>query len=352
MQPGNAELKLVQEVDDAIITYGVPALGLVLIVIVPPITIIWAKSRLIAYASLSEGLAFLITYGFLSIIVQYFPQLLFSKSAALFGKVWEVPNGFKVQVRENELDVGYAYVKRENHADDLSLFNEKFLLFPVRHPRCLAIIIDSTDPNKGQEFFYNIDGLEKTDVTSMKQLILRAKTISQDSIRLNGWREQNGDQVPPPLKVEQTSAEHLCGNDNEDPPANQVSDLFGYIFGVAYAADHNPTPAPPRTHPPAPSPRPLTLENIRPRLQNDDAFVRTDARSDLARLGARAGPIVSQLLSSGNYRLELGGLAAIAEMPKEQRAGLPDEVKKQVQSHTNSSDPTIRATALRALSGF
>jgi hypothetical protein len=352
MQPGNAETIFVQGVADVIIKYGFLAVGLVLIVIVPPITIMWAKSRSIAYASFWAGLAFLTTYGLLSIVEQYFPWLLISKNPVLFGMVREVPNGFKVQVRENERGVK-VYLNRQYHPDNVSLFNEFFVLSPVYHPKCLAIIIDSTDPNKEQVFSYNIDGLELSDVISMKELILHATRSSDGSILLTGRREKNGLHVPPPLKVEQrTGEEKLCNDDNQDQAANQVSDLFGYIFGVAYAADHGPTPAPPGTHPPAPSPKPLTLENIRPRLQNDDAFVRRDARSDLARLGAGAGPVVSQLLSSGNYRLELGGLAAIAEMPKEQRAGLSDEVKRQVESHTNSSDPTMRETALRALSGF
>jgi hypothetical protein len=232
MQPGNTEISLIQGVADVIIKYGFLGLGLVLILIVPPI--VWAKSRSIGYASLSAGLAFLITYGVLSIVEQYFPELIISKKPVLFGVVREVPNGLKVQVHNNEWRVGQAYLKRENHPDNISLFNEYFLLSPVLDPRCLAIIIDSADPNKGQEFIYNIDGLENSDVASMKELILHAHS-SQGSIKqLNGWREQNGHQVPPALKVEKrTSGEKLCGDDNEDPPANQVLDLFGNIFGVA-----------------------------------------------------------------------------------------------------------------------
>jgi hypothetical protein len=323
MEPVNAEpLKFFQEVVDVIITYGIPALGLVLIVIVPPITIRWAKSRSIGYASGSAGLAFLITYGVFSIVAQYFPWLL-SKSV-LSGMVWEVPDGFKVEVRDNERRVGYGYLKRENHPNDPRLFNEYFLLYPVRDPRCLAIIIDSTDPNKEQESIYNVEGLEKSDVTSRKDLILHAKRTPQGDIKLNGWREQDGQHVPPPLNVDkQTSAEHLCGDDNEDQPAKH-SDLFGNIFAVAHAAGKSPQPANPGPRPAETNPRPplKTLENIKAALQNDDAFVRRDARSNLAKLGPNAAPILSELLSSGNYRLELGSLAAIAEMTKEQRAGL------------------------------
>jgi hypothetical protein len=60
MQPGTAEITLLQGVADVIIKYGFLGLGLVLIIIIPPL--IWGKSRRFALASLSAGLAFLVTY--------------------------------------------------------------------------------------------------------------------------------------------------------------------------------------------------------------------------------------------------------------------------------------------------
>src|SRR5207245_336926 len=90
---------------------------------------------------------------------------------------------------------------------------------------------------------------------------------------------------------------------------------------------------------------------IQQALENDDAFVRRNARFYLAKMGIDAIPIINQLLSSGNYRLELGGLAALAEMPPELRVQMPDEIKKQVKRRIDSPDPTTKETAARALSG-
>jgi hypothetical protein len=260
-----------------------------------------------------------------------------TRNAVLFGMVREVPNGFRVQVRDDEWRVGQAYLKRENHPDSLSLFNEYFLLASVHSPSCLAVIIDSTDPNKERQNAFDVDGVELSDISAMKEFILHASRAPDGSIQLTGWREQNQLRVTPPLVIKARMAdEKLCGDDDSQAPKQA---LLERIFGITNAFAQGP-------------PMSADLEKIKAALQNDDAFVRRDARSYLAHLGADGAPIISKLLSSDNYRLELGGLAAFAEMPESQRVAMSDEIKNQVKSYTNNSDPTMRETALRALNGL
>jgi hypothetical protein len=344
MQPVTTEITFVQGIADVIIKYGFLGLGLVLIIIIPPL--IWGKSRRFALVSLSAGLAFLVTFGVLSIVAQFFPWLIISKNPVLFGMVREIPNGFGLHVRDNEWRVGQAYLKRENHPDNASLFNEYFLLVPVLEPKCLGIIIDSTDPNKEQSFSYNIEGLEFGDVASMRELILHSIRNSDGSISLTGWREQDKQRVDPPLKIaERKSGETVCGDDS----SNRAESVFWKIFEAAQAAEHSPIPPSVKA---SPNPSPVDRGKIEAALQSDDPFVRRSARSSLAKLGTDAAPIMGDLLSSGNYRLELGSLAAISEMSEEQRAGLPNQIKKQIEIYTTSCDPAIRETAVRALSGL
>jgi hypothetical protein len=70
---------------------------------------------------------------------------------------------------------------------------------------------------------------------------------------------------------------------------------------------------------------------------------------ELSKLGAAAIPIIENLLSSKDYRLRLGGLVAVADMPPQLRAQLPGSIMDRVRTYTGHIDPAIRDAAVRAL---
>jgi hypothetical protein len=50
--------------------------------------------------------------------------------------------------------------------------------------------------------------------------------------------------------------------------------------------------------------------------------------------------------------IKLGSLVAIYEMPTEQQAALPDQIKKQIDGYIINLDLTMRETAVRASSAI
>jgi hypothetical protein len=78
-------------------------------------------------------------------------------------------------------------------------------------------------------------------------------------------------------------------------------------------------------------------------------FTRRDARIDLSRQGAEALNIISQLLDSGNYRIQLGALIALSEMPDNQRKRAPPALVDKARVLLNHNDAAMREAAARAI---
>ena len=85
-------------------------------------------------------------------------------------------------------------------------------------------------------------------------------------------------------------------------------------------------------------------------LQSDDPFVRRQARIELGSLGVQAEPTLQSLLDSRNYRQQIGAIESINAMKPEARNRLNEKTWRDVNAFTNSQDPALRESALRALS--
>ncbi len=340
MDDAGTQLAFLTQTADLIVKYGFLGLGLVLIVVIAPI--VWSRSRLISYVALSSGLAFLITFGVLSIVQQYFPWLIISRDRMLFGIIREVPNGFQVQVRDDEWRVGQAYLKRENHPEKLTLFNEYFLLASVRNPTCLAVILDSTDPKSERQYLFNVEGIGAGDISLARELVLSVALAADGSIHLAGWRERDQRRIDPPLAIDaRLPSQTLCGDGGDTPPSPVPRTTVGALSGIS-GASAQATGA-------LGIGQPLDAGQLQAALKSDDAFVRRNGRSYLAQLGPQAAPLVEQFLSSDDYRLKLGGLAAVAQMPSQQRAQLPESLMAHIRTYTTDPDQATRDAALRAL---
>jgi hypothetical protein len=87
------------------------------------------------------------------------------------------------------------------------------------------------------------------------------------------------------------------------------------------------------------------------RLRSDDPLVRRDARTQLGNMGENALAGIAAALRSGEYRLYLGGLEALAGMPPATRCKLladsPD-IRAAVDQLSSNADQTVRDSAGRA----
>ena len=80
----------------------------------------------------------------------------------------------------------------------------------------------------------------------------------------------------------------------------------------------------------------------------DDTLTRRQARRDLAAAGDDALPIIEQLLTRSSYRLQLGALQALAELPDASKLKISDAIWAKRPELVSYPDATMRQVAQHA----
>ncbi len=309
---------------DLIVKYGFLGVGLALTILIAPIIYAIWKSRTLTAVTISFGLAFIITWGVLDIVQQYFPSLIASKRVLLSGVVLKVPNGYQVQIASDLRKPGSAYIKHENDADDRELNSFPFLLLASRLPNCLSLAINNNNPQSetGASAF-KITPISAGDLKNDAAIVAMAQPRPDKKFRLRVWREVADQQIGDALTLDPL--------DDGTPGCaiGQDVGLFDWLVPSAFAQS-NPQ-----------------VQDYSARLKSDDLFTRRDARIGLSKEGANGIEMAKQFLNSGDYRLQLGALVALSIMPEADRKNLPPDLLAKVREFTTHSDATIRDTASR-----
>lgn len=312
---------LAQNAADLIVKYGFLGVGVVLACMIAPAAYgVW-KSKPVALATFSCGLAFVVTWGVLDIVQKNFPWLISSHRSLLNGTVLNVPNGYQVQVASDLRLVGAAYLKREFDQQNPAIYNFPFLLLSSAAPKCLSVGISNNNPNsEAGSSGFNVGPISPDDLKS--EIVLVAQAERQDKgFVLKVWRESGGVQIGA-----RSTIKPLADN-AEGCSYGRTADVGGWLVSTAHAQ----TSAP----------------DLPARLKSDDLFTRRNARIELAKQGPDAADKTRALLDTTDYRLQLGALVALSIMTADELKKLPPDIAGKVRELTSSSDPTIRETAAR-----
>ena len=183
------DIQLITQSADFVIKYGFLGMGLLLTVVIAPLIYKLSGAKLIAYAALCFGLAFLVAFGVLGILSVVAPSWIATQRVLLAGIVRSVPNGNAIQVQSDLWRPGNAYSKREQHAEKRDLFNFSFILVTTQAPTCLDIALTSTDRNSEGALFA-FSPVSDADMGSDAQLVLEF-IGDPENPALKVWREKN-----------------------------------------------------------------------------------------------------------------------------------------------------------------
>jgi hypothetical protein len=321
MEPVRQDIVLLTQTADFVVKYGFLAVGLVLIFIIAPAIYKFANATRMAFAAVSFGLAFVVTYGVISIIAMVAPQWISSQRVMISGVVRNVPNGRQVQMKSDLWRVGNAYTKREFDPERENTFNFPFLLVTEKAPACLALAVVSTVGNDNIQLF-NIAPVSDDDMADSTEILAQYDEDNQGP-RLRVWREVRHAPKGSALVY------RPLGSTDRGCEAGSGRTVWS-IIGSAHAQK-------------AP-------QGIVDRLQSDDAFTRRDARIDLSKdAGSKLDLVEKLLVDDSNYRLQLGAAVAIAALPEDERKKLPPAMTDKLRELRGAADKTMRDTAVQAL---
>ena len=316
------QLKLVTQAAEIIIKYGFLAVGLVLILIIAPVIYRFAGAKRIALATLSFGLAFLVAYGVLSIVAAVAPSWIGAQRVMLIGIVRNVPNGKSVQIQSDLWQVGHAFTKREHHPSSEKLFNFPFVLLSERAPSCLDIGLVNPDPNSDDSSVFTVSPLSDSDMGGESQLVAQVAG-DPDAPSLALWRERKQERFGQVLTL------RALGRTEPGCTQPRTSSRGWSLFNSAFAQG---------------------TDNLTARLQSDDVFTRRQARIALSKKADDDLQLLASLVArDDNYRLQLGAVVALADVPDDLRKKAPPAMFEKVRALRNHPDKTMRDAAVLAL---
>ncbi len=326
------DIHLITDSADIVLKYGFLGVGLVLTLVVAPFVYGLWKSRAWTGMAVGFGLAFIIAWGGFDIVRQYFPNWLASSRVLLSGIILDVPNGFQVQISSDVRNAGSAYIKRENDLLNRELNKFSFLLVARQAPSCLAVAITNNNPtSEGGSGVFKVAPIVARDLNSNVSVVARARR-PDNKFHLRVWREIDDRTTGTILEVQPLGdAAAGCSFDevqsvSAEPP---VRGFLDWLWPSAFAQSNSPA----------------AMSDFSARLKSDDLVTRRNARIDLSKQGRVTVETANALLSSDDYRLQLGALVALSLLPAQERQSLPPELMAKVRQFTTNSDATIAETA-------
>jgi hypothetical protein len=317
------EIELLTKTADLLVKYGFLGVGLVLTFLAAPTIYKLWNAKYPALGVALFGIAFVVAFGALDIVQKYFPSWIASKRVFLTGAVLGLPNGFQVQVSSDSRKAGIAFLKREIDPQVATLNNFPFLLVASQPPGCLAVAINNNDPNsEAGSSAFNIAPISENDFQANADLVAKAEAADK-RFKLRVWREANERQLG--------GAAILSPLQDTEPGCTigmTTTTFLDWLLPSAFAQEAK-TP------------------DLAVRLKSDDLVTRRNARIELSQQGPQTIDTARKLLSSGDYRLQLGALVALSIMPAKEQSQLPADVMQKVKQLENHPDVTIRETATR-----
>ena len=317
-----------------LVRFGFLGVAVFLILIVAPLVQGLLKSPVATKATLATGGLFLILFGVINLIRLTFPSLLPQPVAMFKGMVQGIPTSTTVAIKADlpDADDDRPFMKWEHDRVKREVKNFPFVFLSSEAPKCLTISVqsDAADAGNigGEPSIFNLP--IPSDLRWTPDNALYARSIVADgrmrleySLRGGNASDARRFQADP-AGDDEASCQRVAGS---------AGPLF-QLISTAFAGDAQ-----------------LDLKSVASRLSHADAIVRRDMRVQLSRQGSNAFDTILPLLQSGDYRLQLGALAAVAGMAPEIRARLPAPARSAASALLSHSDRTMRETAQRALSG-
>ena len=311
---------------------GFLGIGAILIIIVAPIAMYVIRSTNLALATAICGAIFLSIFGLINIVSTVWPDIIINRPNILFGKITNVAKNFRVNIVSNVKSMGNAYTKTIYNSDIENQKDSLFLYVTPSEPNCLTVAITRTDSvAEDGNLAFHVSPISKKDMDGTTELTATVITSKSDK--------------KPYLEVVRESRGKLLGEavkyyaiDDSDPGCKlrATTSMLYNIFWSAMAQNSS-----------------NNLEIWKQKLTSDDVFTRRNSRIELSTLGsAGAGDLEALIQEDDNYRIQLGAAVAISVMPVEQRKLLPDSIKSKLVELKSARDPTMSATAARALAGW
>ena len=193
--PSQEDFTTIRSIAELVIKFGFLGVGLVLTLVVAPLTYkIW-QARGITLGVACFGIAFLVTFGALDVVSRYAPAWIASNRTIIVGVVRGVQDGYQVQMQSNLSDARRAYIKREFDRDHRDILNFPFIFLSKAIPTCFAIAISSTDPHaEGDTSVFHFAPLSSEDTVINREII--AEVIRhENTLALKVWRERDAHRI-------------------------------------------------------------------------------------------------------------------------------------------------------------
>jgi hypothetical protein len=315
-----------------LVRFGFLGVAIFVMLVIAPFVHRLLASRTATTATLLVGGLFLFLFAATDFIRATFPNVLPQPVGMFKGMVRGVSISVGVALKADlpDEDDGRPFMKWEHDRAERDLKNYPFVFLANEAPRCITISLQDDAQGSvnigGEPSIFNLPIPGELQWGGQNTLYVRS--IAADGrMRIEySVRPRHG---PAPKRFHADPA----GDDEAScQQPERTARSFRGLISSAFAQQ-----------------RPLDLETVKSRLQHSDAIVRRDMRVQLSRQGAASFSTILPLLQSGDYRLQIGALAAIAAMPPDVRARLPGAARSAATALLSHPDRTMRDTARRAL---
>lgn len=315
-----------------LIRFGFLGVAIFVMFVLAPFVHRLLASRAATIATLSVGGLFLFLFAATDFIRATFPNMLPQPVGMYKGLVRGVHVSVGVALKADlpDEDDGRPFMKWEHDRAEKDVKNYPFVFLANEAPGCITISLQNemhASANIGGEpTIYNLPIPRDLHWGAQNTLYLRA-IGAEGRERIEYFvRPRN---APAPRRLH---ADPVGDDEASCQQPISISRGLGSLISRAFAQQGA-----------------LDLDTVKSRLQHADAIVRRDMRVQLSRQGAAAFDTILPLLQSGDYRLQIGALAAIAAMPPDVRARLPSAARAAAAALLSHPDRTMRDTARRAL---
>jgi hypothetical protein len=232
-------------------------------------------------------------------------------------------------------DPPLPYVQRETNRGHSENFNHRFIV--VRRPTfgCATLFVSPKGANS--------DGFDlqvaDSDADGRTEILMRAQIKAGSPLVLKAEWQRDGNPIGktqtftalPRDPITQDSSPG-CAETSASLETNRKHGALWQVISSAFAAKGTSA----------------SLEAFEARLESDDTLTRRQARRDLSAAGDDALPIIEQLLDRSSYRLQLGALQALAELPEASKIKISGAIWAKRPELVSYRDSTMREVAQHA----
>jgi hypothetical protein len=294
--------------------------------------LITKRDQLVSFVVGGIGLAFLVLFGAINFYATNHDLIITQRVPIVMIGVINVPANYGVALEPAGNDPPLPYVQRETNRGHNENFNHRFIV--VRRPifSCATLFLSPKGANS-----YGFDLQVGDEVADGRTEILMRPQIKEGStpvLKAEWQRDGNPTgktQTITALPLNPATQDSVpgCVETASSGKTEQQRGALWRAIGSAFAAE------PPQA----------SLQAFVARLDSNDTITRRQARRDLSALGDDALPIIEQLLNQSSYRLQLGALQALAELPDASKSKIPEAIWAKRPELASDQDATMREVA-------